>query len=221
MEPAMTHDEMRERLMLASLIHVGFDGWTRRALLRGAHDAAIEPGLLDVLFPGGADEALTLFSGWADRRMAESVAAEGEAFAARRTRDRVARAAMIRFDLLLPYRDAVRRGVARSALRPGAVTGGRRMWRTADAIWVAAGDTATDSNFYSKRALLCGVLGPTTLVWLGDDTEGSTRTRAFLERRIADVLAVGRRTAGLGRIADAARAPFRLARRCCARRAAA
>ena len=65
-----------------------------------------------------------------------------------------------------------------------------------------AGDTATDWNFYSKRALLAGVYSSTVLFWLNDKSEDFRDTWAFLDRRIADVMKVpklkGRLSAVLG-----------------------
>ena len=56
------------------------------------------------------------------------------------------------------------------------------------AIWRVAGDTATDYNHYTKRAILIGVYGSTTFVFLDDDSDDMAATRAFLDRRIADVM---------------------------------
>jgi ubiquinone biosynthesis protein COQ9 len=36
--------------------------------------------------------------------------------------------------------------------------GAKALWRTADIIWRAAGDTSTDMNHYSKRFLLSGIM---------------------------------------------------------------
>jgi ubiquinone biosynthesis protein COQ9 len=59
-------------------------------------------------------------------------------------------------------------------------------------MWRAAGDTATDFNYYSKRGLLAGVYGATLLFWLEDNSEERAESWAFLERRIADVMKVPR-----------------------------
>jgi ubiquinone biosynthesis protein COQ9 len=58
------------------------------------------------------------------------------------------------------------------------------------AIWYAAGDTATDFNYYTKRALLAGVYSATVLYWLDDKSEDFAKTWTFLDRRIADVMRV-------------------------------
>ena len=62
------------------------------------------------------------------------------------------------------------------------------IWGTADAIWVALGDTSEDINWYSKRASLSAVYGATVLYWLGDDSTGHEATWDFLDRRIENVM---------------------------------
>ena len=47
---------------------------------------------------------------------------------------------------------------------------------TVDAIWYAAGDSATDFNFYTKRGLLAAVYGATMLYWLDDRSPDCTDT---------------------------------------------
>ena len=57
-------------------------------------------------------------------------------------------------------------------------------------LWRLAGDTATDFNHYTKRATLSAVYTSTLLAWLDDDSEGFVETRAFLDRRLADVMRI-------------------------------
>jgi ubiquinone biosynthesis protein COQ9 len=203
----------RDALLLATLPHVAFDGWTRQALRLGAEEAGFGADEVAELLPGGVAELADLLHDWADRAMVERLAAEGEAFAGLRLREKIAQAVLTRLDLLLPYRDAVRRDLARRAARPLSRRGLRQLYGTVDAMWRAAGDRSTDLNFYSKRGLLAGVYASTLLVWLDDRSDGQETTQAFLERRIGEVLAIGRQISGLKRLGDLAEAPFRLAAR--------
>jgi ubiquinone biosynthesis protein COQ9 len=57
-------------------------------------------------------------------------------------------------------------------------------------MWRIAGDTATDFNHYSKRCILLGVYASTVLVYVDDGTEDLAQTRAFLDRRIDDVMQI-------------------------------
>ena len=128
-----------------------------------------------------------------------------------KVRERIATAVRLRLEQVAPHREAVQRGLAFFALPQNAAIGLKCLYRTVDAIWYAAGDRATDYNFYSKRLLLAGVYSSTLLVWLNDTSEDQAETWAFLERRIAEVLQV----AGLlGKaVTGALDLPDRLARR--------
>ena len=53
--------------------------------------------------------------------------------------------------------------------------------------WRWAGDTATDANHYSKRALLWGVLASTLAVRLA---RGETAAERHLDARLADVMRI-------------------------------
>ena len=203
----------RDALLLAALPHVAFDGWTGQALRRGAEAAGFGPEDIATAFPGGVAEVADHFHDWADRAMVARLDEAGSAYAELRVRDRITEAVLTRLDLLLPYRDAVRRDLSRRSLRPVSRRGLRQLYRTVDAMWRAAGDSSTDFNFYTKRGLLAGVYASTLLVWLDDRSEEQEITRAFLERRIGEVLAIGKRMSGLKRVGDWAEAPFRLAAR--------
>jgi ubiquinone biosynthesis protein COQ9 len=182
-------EDIRARLLRAALPHVAFDGWSERALLAGAADAGLDPATALNAFPGGAAELLEVFSTDIDRQMLARLAALD--LPTLKVRARIATAVRTRLELLAPHREAVRRGLAFLALPRHAGLGLMCLYRSVDAIWHAAGDTATDYNFYSKRILLAGVYSTTLLFWLNDGSEGFAATWAFLDRRIAEVLKIG------------------------------
>jgi ubiquinone biosynthesis protein COQ9 len=66
------------------------------------------------------------------------------------------------------------------------------LWRTVDLMWSAAGDDARDASYYTKRSLLAAVLTSTFLFWLDDRSEHVRDTWAFLDRRIDNVMQIGR-----------------------------
>ena len=113
-----------------------------------------------------------------------------------KVRNRIATAVRIRLEVDDGHREALLRA---AAMKTGP-SGAKALWRTADAIWHAAGDTATDFNFYTKRLLLAGVHSATLLCWLNDDSPGRETTWAFLDRRIADVMTIGKLKARLPRL---------------------
>lgn len=182
--------EKRSALLEVVLPDVPFDGWSRGGLAAAARRLGLDDGELALCFPGGTRDAVAEFSHWADRRML--VALSEKKLDAMKVRMRIATALRARFAALEPHREAVRRALALLALPQNVALGLRLLYDTVDAVWYAAGDTATDFNFYTKRGLLAGVLAATTLYWLDDRSPGSEETEAFLERRLGDVLALPR-----------------------------
>jgi len=180
----------RDAIMLGMLPDVTFDGWTRAALLRGAEMAGFEPEAALAAFPAGPAQAVEHFSLWADRQMLERLAEID--VASLKVRQRITLAVRTRLEILTPYKEAVRRSIAFLALPQNTGLAPRLLYRTVDAMWFAAGDTATDFNHYTKRLLLSGVLASTTLHWLDDRSEGDVSSWSFLDRRIEDVMRIGR-----------------------------
>jgi ubiquinone biosynthesis protein COQ9 len=64
----------------------------------------------------------------------------------------------------------------------------RLMYRSVDIMWRAAGDTATDFNFYTKRGILAGVYGSTLVRWFADTSADEAATNEFLAARIENVM---------------------------------
>jgi ubiquinone biosynthesis protein COQ9 len=196
-EATFDHDVAVERILEAALSHVPFDGWTLEVLQRAAEEAGYERATALRVFPRGPVEAITAWCALADRQMLAALAAHD--LAPLRTRERVALAIRLRLEALSRRREAVRRAMAVLALPFNAGAAATSLWRTIDAIWYAAGDTATDFNYYTKRALLAGVYSATLLYWLDDRSEGAADTWGFLDRRLAEALSIPAAFTSFGR----------------------
>lgn len=185
-DPQADIEAMRGKLLDAALPHAAFDGWTEQTLRRAADDAEMSP--LDVYraFPDGAEGLLDHFMARADEQMVRDLLELD--LEQMRVRDRIAAAVRLRLERAAPHREAVRRGLSHLGLLHRGPRAMRSLYRTVDLMWRAIGDTSTDFNFYSKRALLAGVYGSTLLYWLNDSSAGHERTWGFLDRRIGDVM---------------------------------
>ena len=181
----MTLDELR--LALAPLVPANavFDGWTDKALAMAAAELGVPAGRARLAFPGAAGMIDAWFD-WIDRRMAEAFPLER--IEAMKVRERIRALIMFRFETVEPDREALRRALAILAQPQNLPLAARLAWRSADRIWRIAGDTATDFNHYSKRAILIAVYGSASLVFLDDSSAGMAETRAFLDRRIDEVM---------------------------------
>jgi len=183
-------EAQRDQLLEAALAHVPFDGWSRRSLFAAARDLGIEPGLARRLFPRGGDDLLAHLERWADRKMAAAV--DVEELRKLRIRERIARLVRLRVEVLAPHREAMRRATAARLLPSNGLAATAALWRTVDLMWSLAGDRADDVSYYTKRSLLAAVWSSTFLYWLDDRSEDLAATWAFLERRIDNVMEIGR-----------------------------
>jgi ubiquinone biosynthesis protein COQ9 len=103
-------------------------------------------------------------------------------------RERIKTAVNARIVALRPYKEAARRAAAFLSLPPNTALAAQLLWRTADRMWRAAGDTSTDFNFYTKRGILMGVYSSTLLRWFTDSSEDEKDTFEFLDARIENVM---------------------------------
>lgn len=207
----------RDVIIMAALPHVVFDGWTLDVLKRGARDEGLDESVVDILFPQGPRAAVRHWLGLADRQMLADIAKAD--LDAMRIRDRIVFLVRTRLERWTAHREAVRRALALSIMPGFAEDGLRAGYATVDAMWRAAGDRATDYNFYTKRGLLAAVYSSTLLVWLDDHSEGCADTWAFLDRRIVDVMKVPKAQAKIKEVVSRLPNPLRILRR--ARRRAA
>ena len=173
-------------LVEAALPHVAFEGWSPAAFRAAVESAGIAPEVARAACPRGAVDLAVAYHLKGDRDM-EARLKDDPAMTEMKVREKIAHAIMVRLDVI-PDKEAVRRGVALFALPHMAAEGARLTWGTADAIWRAVGDTSDDLNWYTKRAILSGVWSATVIYWLGDDSWEGQGTRAFVERRIEDVM---------------------------------
>ena len=181
-----TLDEMRVMLAAELPAHAAFDGWTAEALTLVAQATGIDPAVAALAFPGGAMDMIDAWFAHIDNVMLAKL--PPEALAAMKIRARITALVEARLDLLATDIEALRRALAVLALPQNLPRTTKLGWRAADAMWHAAGDTATDFNHYSKRAILGGVYMATIMAMMDDDSEDHADTRAFLGRRIDGIM---------------------------------
>jgi ubiquinone biosynthesis protein COQ9 len=182
----MTLDELRAALAPLIAPNAVFDGWSDKALAMAAAELGVPAPRARLCFPGGPAEMIDAWFDAIDR--AAAAAFPLERIKAMKITQRIRELIMFRLELIQPQKEALRRALAVLAQPRNLPLAARLGWRAADRMWRIAGDRATDFNHYSKRAILMGVYGSTTLVYLDDASDGLAATRAFLDRRLGDVM---------------------------------
>ncbi len=182
----MTLDELRPLLAAQLPADAAFDGWNPRALETIAARMKLKPEIAALVFPNGAMDMIGAWFATVDAEMAAKL--PSESLAAMKIRARITALVETRLTLLAPHREALRRAQAILALPINLPASLQLGWNAADAMWRAAGDTSTDYNHYSKRAILASVYAATLLTFVNDESQDWAETRAFLGRRIENVM---------------------------------
>ncbi|WP_312489059.1 COQ9 family protein [Sphingomonas sp.] len=191
----LTLDEVRALLADGIASNAAFDGWGDDARDMAADAAGVDRDIARLAFKDGPVAMIDAWFAHIDRAMVAAVPVEQAA--AMKIRQRITALVEARLDAAAPNREALRRALTILAMPQNAATGARLGWRTVDAIWAQAGDTATDYNHYTKRATLFAVYAATIAAFLNDDSEGHADTRAFLARRIEGIMRFEKWKAGM------------------------
>jgi ubiquinone biosynthesis protein COQ9 len=186
-EPADWCAEREAELLAAALPLASRYGWTDRLVRAAAQVAGMTVAEAELVLPQGPRDLAALLVRRHDARM--FAALEGVDPLSLKIRDRIGRAVKARLDAAAEDESAVRRWAGYLALPHNLPLALALLWRSADSIWRWAGDTSTDENHYSKRAILSGVLLSALAVRL---SRGRAQAEAFVDARIENVMAFER-----------------------------
>jgi ubiquinone biosynthesis protein COQ9 len=175
--------DAEQRLLEQAIRLAPIEGWTRRMSRLAGLAAGFSEGETELLLPRGGVDLAALFSRRHDARALLML--QGVDPATLKVRQRIARAVEARLDAAGDDEAAARRWAGFLALPPNLALGAELAWESADALWRWAGDTATDENHYSKRALLAGILTGALAVRLN---AGRGAAQRFADRRIDEVM---------------------------------
>jgi ubiquinone biosynthesis protein COQ9 len=174
-------DLFREKILDSMLVLAPEIGWTQAGLDRAGEKAGLTKGQVLLSCPGGVADLLEALGARA-AKAAETRLGQPD-IAAMKIREKVGAAVRAYLAFLEPNKAAVKRAAASPA---NILAGPKGLWTGADAIWAGLGDKSTDYNWYTKRAILSGVLASTLVAWLG--TDNAEEVDAFLDRRIENVM---------------------------------
>ena len=195
----LTLDELRLALAPGIADSAIFDGWSDAALDMAADQLGADRDVARLAYKD--DGAMGMICAWIetiDRQMMLDL--PPEKLAEMKIRERIRSLVQYRLDAVAGQEEALRRALAIMAMPRNAARALKTGWNSADVMWRLAGDTATDYNHYTKRAILASIYGATLAVFVDDESEGKAETRAFLERRSRELQRIALpRTAALPR----------------------
>ena len=183
-EPPVDWATQAEQDLLAAMLATApREGWTWRAVKLAGRTLGFSDGETELLVPHGPADLAALMSRRHDARAL--VALKDIDPAGLKIRERIARAVEARLDAAAADEPASRRWMGFLALPHHVGLAGKLAWESADILWRWAGDTTTDENHYSKRAILGGILTAAMAVRM---SSGRADAMAFVDRQIQHVM---------------------------------
>lgn len=185
-------DEAEQRVLDEALRLAPRLGWNVGLVSRALAAAGLSDAEGQLLLPEGPRDLAALLS----RRHDAVALGKLQAFdlAALKIRQRIREGVVARLDAAQEHADVLRPLAAFLAFPTNLALAARLTWESVDGIWRWAGDTATDENHYSKRAILSGILISTLAV---DMASGRASALSHLDARIDNVMAFEKWKAGL------------------------
>ena len=167
-------------------------GWNAGMLGKAAAKAGLSRGEAMLVMPNGPRDLAALLSARHDQTALAALADVDPADL--KMRERIRQGVEARLGAADADAPALRRWAGFLSLPHNVPLALRLTWDSADAIWRWAGDTATDENHYSKRAILSGILIATLAIRLSAGPEAAS---AHLAARIDNVMAFEKWKAGV------------------------
>ena len=177
-------DQAEQRVLDEALRLAPKAGWNSGLVGLALSAAGLSAAEGQLLLPEGPRDLAALLS----RRHDAAALVRLQAFdvAALKIRQRIREGVIARLDAAQEHADVLQPLAAFLAFPTNLALALRLTWDSADMIWRWAGDTATDENHYSKRAIVSGILISTLAV---DMASGRASALSHLDARIDNVMA--------------------------------
>ncbi|MDO8798929.1 COQ9 family protein [Phenylobacterium sp.] len=181
-----------QQILDAALNLAGAHGWTWPMVRAAGKACGLSVAETELLLPHGPADLAALLSRRHDAAALARLADTDPK--ALKIRARIRAGVEARLDAAADDEAAVRRWAGYLALPTRIPLAVKLLWESADGLWRWAGDTATDENHYSKRAILSGILISGLALRLAS---GKDAAMAFVDSRIENVMAYEKWKAGL------------------------
>uniref|UniRef100_UPI00398F54A0 ubiquinone biosynthesis protein COQ9, mitochondrial n=1 Tax=Pristiophorus japonicus TaxID=55135 RepID=UPI00398F54A0 len=187
-------EHLRQQLLSASLEFVLKFGWSLEAIAEGAKVLELSPAVTG-MFSHGPGDLVLHFVSHCNNRLSETLTEQHRLVQlgqeeVKKTDVFIKAAVETRLRMLIPYIGSWPQAMSILLLPQNIPECLRSLTSMVDEIWYYAGDKSTDSNWYTKRAILAGIYNTTELVMVQDSSPNYENTWTFLQHRLNNAVNV-------------------------------
>ncbi|XP_044464191.1 ubiquinone biosynthesis protein COQ9, mitochondrial [Mangifera indica] len=182
--PGVDYQDEQARVLKASLRHVARLGWTEGAMIAGAREIGVSPAIVGS-FPRKEASLVEFFMDDCLQRLIDIIDS-GEDLQNLIPSERISKLVKVRLEMQAPYISKWPQALSIQAQPSNVPTSFKQRAMLVDEIWHAAGDEASDIDWYVKRTILGGIYSTTEIYMLTDSSPDFRDTWTFLDGRVRD-----------------------------------
>ncbi|CAG9840639.1 unnamed protein product [Diabrotica balteata] len=182
-------EDIRNKILEASLPHVPELGWTKEAIARGAQTLGY-PGVTHGMFSRGGGDLLHYFQTSSNSKLVQFLKKYKEDMKENPVppADFAERAIQERLKMVGPYIGKWPQALAIMSLPPNVPNSLATLLTMVDDICYYAGDRSVDHNWYLRRIGIAGVYKASELYMIQDKSEEFKNTWVFLNKRLLEAV---------------------------------
>ncbi|XWS26569.1 hypothetical protein CRYUN_Cryun26dG0041900 [Craigia yunnanensis] len=182
--PRAEYEEEQARVLQASLRYVIRLGWSEEAMIAGAKEVGVSPSIVGSFLRKEA-ALVEFFMDDCLQRLIDRIDA-GEELQHLIPSQRISKLVRIRLEMQASYISKWPQAISIQAHPFNVPTSFKQRAMLVDEIWHAAGDEASDMDWYVKRTVLGGIYSTTEIYMLTDSSPEFRDTWLFLDDRVKD-----------------------------------
>ncbi|OVA04226.1 COQ9 [Macleaya cordata] len=178
------YQDEQARVLQAALRHVLRLGWSEASIISGAKEVGVSPSIVGS-FPRKEAALVEFFMDDCLQRLIDRIES-GEDLKNLIHSDRIAKLIQIRLEMQAPYISKWAQALSIQAEPMNIPTSFKQRAVLIDEIWHAAGDQASDIDWYVKRTVLGGIYSAAEVYMLSDNSPDFRDTWTFVRHRVKD-----------------------------------
>ncbi|KAK7388285.1 hypothetical protein VNO78_23099 [Psophocarpus tetragonolobus] len=183
-KPGAKYEDQQNLVLQASLPYVTKLGWTEETLIAGARDVGLSPSIVGS-FSRKEAALVEYFMDDCLQRLVDKIDSD-ESLKILTPTDCITKLIRFRLEMQAPYISTWPQALSIQAQPVNVPTSFKQRAVLVDEIWHAAGDNASDIDWYAKRTILGGIYSTTEIYMLTDSSPDFRDTWSFLDARVKD-----------------------------------
>jgi ubiquinone biosynthesis protein COQ9 len=196
------YEDEQAKVLRAALHHVPRLGWSESAMIAGARDVGVSPSIIGAFSRKEAALVEFFMDDCLERLIDQIESGEGEKLKNLILSERLSKLIRMRLEMQVSYVSKWPQALSIQSQPANLPNSLKQRAALVDEIWHAAGDAASDIEWYVKRTLLGGIYSASEIYMITDNSPEFRDTWQFVDKRVKDALDLQKTVQEAGYLAE-------------------